>query len=368
MLAALILIGVIAMLIAATILVLRFYPAFGGRPSEETRTRMLRSSQYKKGKFVNLIPTSMDMSMRDYLSILGEFVKGTPGAKPEKALAAEPVDPRSQQSPHLAKVSWFGHSALLLELDGKRLLFDPMLGRSPSPFSWAGGKRFSDKPPIEIEDLPAIDAVLFSHDHYDHLDYSSIMRLKEKVGHFFVPLGVGAHLERWGVAPDRIEEFDWWDEIVWEKLVLACTPARHFSGRGLMDRNRTLWCSWVILGRETRIFFSGDSGYGPHFKQIGDKYGPFDLTLMECGQYDKRWAAIHMMPEETVQAHLDVKGKVMIPIHWAAFKLALHDWRDPVERAVHKAKELQVKIATPRIGESVVIGVDTFPTSEWWRE
>lgn len=372
--ATLTLIGAIAALVIGTMIVLRIYPAFGGRPGERTRVRMHRSSHYVKGKFVNIVPTSMNMSLRDTFAVLGEFIRGRPGGKPEGALTIEPIHPRSLQpgDPGLAeavpKVTWFGHSALLLELDGKRLLLDPMLGRSPFPFPWIGSKRFSDKLPIEIEDLPAIDAVLLSHDHYDHLDYGSIKRLKDKVGRFFVPLGVGAHLERWGVAPDRIMEFDWWDEIVWEAFVLACTPARHFSGRGLLGRNSTLWCSWVVLGRTAKVFFSGDSGYGPHFRQIGDKYGPFDLTLMECGQYDKRWAAIHMLPEETVQAHLDVKGKVMIPIHWAAFQLALHDWRDPVERAVRTAARRRTKIATPRIGEPVLIGGETYPSVEWWRQ
>ncbi|MGO4108552.1 MBL fold metallo-hydrolase [Paenibacillus sp. YAF4_2] len=370
MLAILILIGAIAVIVIAAMLVLRFNPVFGGRPCEDTQARMHRSSHYERGKFVNMIPTSMQMSTRDSLLVLREFVFGKPGSKPEKTVAIKSINPRSlqQQGDPGAKVTWFGHSALLLELDGKRLLLDPMFGRAPSPFPWIGGKRFSDKLPIDIESLPAIDAVIFSHDHYDHLDYGSVKRLKDKVGRFFVPLGVAAHLERWGVAADRIEEFNWWEEIVWEGIVLASTPARHFSGRGLTDRNSTLWCSWVILGREARIFFSGDSGYGPHFQQIGDKYGPFDLTLMECGQYDERWQAIHMLPEETVQAHLDVKGKVMIPIHWGAFKLALHDWRDPVERAVKSARERSTKIATPRIGEPVIIGAEPYPSIAWWRE
>ncbi|MCC3376059.1 MBL fold metallo-hydrolase [Cohnella sp. REN36] len=371
MLAALIVIGAVAALALATTLVLRYYPAFGGKPGEGARSRMLRSPHYENGKFVNLVPTSVKMSLRENLTALGDLIRGRPGGRPDGSLATEPLSPlslqRSDAGRAQAKVTWFGHSALLLELDGKRLLLDPMLGRSPSPFPRIGGKRYSDKLPIEIEDLPPIDAVLLSHDHYDHLDYGSIKRLKDKVGRFFVPLGVSAHLERWGVAPERIEECDWWDEIAWEGFTLACTPARHFSGRGLTNRNGTLWCSWVIVGAAARIYFSGDSGYGPHFRQIGDKYGAFDLTLMECGQYDKRWAAIHMLPEETVQAHLDVRGKLMIPIHWAAFTLALHDWRDPVERAAKAAGERRTKIATPRIGEPVLIGGATYPSAAWWR-
>jgi L-ascorbate metabolism protein UlaG (beta-lactamase superfamily) len=246
------------------------------------------------------------------------------------------------------------------------LLLDPMFGRSPSPFPIFGPKRYSVKLPIEIEELPTIDAVIFSHDHYDHLDYGSIRKLKAKVKQFIVPLGVAGHLVRWGVDPKIIQEHDWWDEFTFRGLTLASTPARHFSGRGLGGRDTSLWCSWVILSEDTRIFFSGDSGYGPHFKEIGSKYGPFDLTLMECGQYNERWAGIHMMPEETVQAHLDVQGKLMIPIHWGAFTLALHSWSDPVERAVKAAKQLGSAIATPRIGETVSIGAAEYPNSTWW--
>lgn len=371
--AAVTLIIAIAAFAVTVALVLYIYPAFGGRPGERTRERMRSSSYYENDKFVNTIPTSMAMSLRDTLSVLKAFARSAPGGKPTASLAVAPIDPRSLRreesvaAPTEAKLTWFGHSTLLLELDGKRLLLDPMLGRSPSPFPWIGNRRFSGKLPIDIDDLPEIEAVLLSHDYYDHLDYSSIKRLKDKVGTFFVPLGVGAHLERWGVSAERIAEFDWWEEIVWNNVVLACTPARHFSGRSLTGRNGTLWCSWVILDATARVFFSGDSGYGPHFREIGDKYGPFDLTLMECGQYDKRWAAIHMLPEEIVQAHLDVKGDVMIPIHWGAFKLALHDWQEPVERAMKTAKERRAKIATPRIGEAVLIGSEAYPSSEWWR-
>ncbi|MCM3629671.1 MBL fold metallo-hydrolase [Paenibacillus glycanilyticus] len=365
-------IAVLAVIVLLVALFLKISPVFGGKPGEQTLARMKKSPHYEKGKFVNTLPSSMSMSLRENLELLMEFARGNKGAKPAKALAVEPISPQSlrenaRQAGGKAKITWFGHSALLLELDGKKLLLDPMLGRAPSPVPWIGGKRFSSALPIEIEELPAIDAVLLSHDHYDHLDYGSIKRLKDKVGRFFVPLGVAAHLERWGVAPDRIEEFNWWEEVVWEGIRMACTPARHFSGRGMTGRNGTLWCSWVLHGKAARIFFSGDSGYGPHFRQIGEQYGPFDLTLMECGQYDPRWAAIHMMPEESVQAHLDVKGELMIPIHWGAFRLAMHDWSDPVERAVKKARELRAKIATPRIGEPVRIGTETYPTAEWWR-
>jgi L-ascorbate metabolism protein UlaG (beta-lactamase superfamily) len=231
-----------------------------------------------------------------------------------------------------------------------------------------GSKRYSVTLPIEPEHLPPIDAVILSHDHYDHLDYHSIQKLKDKVGKFIVPFGVGSHLVRWGVHPAKISEYDWWSELELDGLKLVCTPARHFSGRSLFNRDSTLWCSWVIMGQQTRIFYGGDSGYAPHFKEIGEKYGPFDLTFMECGQYDERWPAIHMMPEETVQAHIDVLGKLMIPIHWSAFTMALHDWTDPIERVTKAAKERNVNISTPRIGEAVNVGSAEYPASVWWNK
>jgi L-ascorbate metabolism protein UlaG (beta-lactamase superfamily) len=195
------------------------------------------------------------------------------------------------------RLVWFGHSAFLLQIDGKNILIDPMLGEVPAPNPLLGKKRFFKDLPIEIEKLPQIDLIIISHDHYDHLDYGSIQKLKGKTKQFYVPLGVGAHFERWGVSPDQIHEMEWWEEADVAGLTLAFTPSRHFSGRGPNDRFSTLWGSWVIRGRKDNIYFSGDSGYGPHFKEIGDKYGPFDFAMMECGQYNRRWKEIHMVPE-----------------------------------------------------------------------
>jgi L-ascorbate metabolism protein UlaG (beta-lactamase superfamily) len=358
---------IIALIVLIGFLVVKYYPALGGKSSRERLLRMDQSTNYSNGKFMNQIPTSMDMKLVSTIKLLFEMIKGHPQGKPSEAIAVVPVDTQSIQGSEQATVRWFGHSAVLLRLDGKTIFIDPMLGMAPSPFPIFGGKRYSRKLPIEIEELPSIDIVLISHDHYDHLDYGSIMKLKSKVKQFYVPLGVAAHLERWGVDKARIKEVDWWDEFETEGMTIASAPARHFSGRSIDDRNATLWCSWVIKGQQASLFFSGDSGYGPHFKEIGNKYGPFDLTLMECGQYDERWSAIHMMPEETVQAHLDVKGKVMIPIHWGAFTLALHSWTDPVDRATKAAERLHAAIASPRIGETVTIGSTLYPKAVWWK-
>ena len=264
----------------------------------------------------------------------------------------------------LVRLTWFGHSTFLLEMDGKRLLLDPMLGPRPSPLPFGSG-RFNDTLPLAINDLPPIDAVIFSHDHYDHLDYPSVLQLKDKVGRFYVPLGLGSHLKKWGVTPDKITELDWWQEVEFDQLKFVCTPAQHFSGRSLNDRDKTLWSSWVISGTSANIFFSGDSGYFEGFKTIGEKYGPFDFVMMECGQYNELWQEIHMMPEETLQAFVDLNGKVLMPIHWGAFNLSLHRWTEPVERLLAAAQNTDATIATPMIGESIVIN-GTVPNKQWW--
>lgn len=299
--------------------------------------------------------------------IIKDLLKGDPKRQPAEAIPVERLAVDSLSGDGQAKAVWFGHSTVLLAIEGKKLLFDPTFASSPSPFPLVGGKRFSKVLPLEPRHLPPLDAVVVSHDHYDHLDYNSLMRLKDKTGLFFVPAGVGQRLRSWGIAEEKIRELKWWEESDVAGLTLACTPARHFSGRGLRDRNKTMWCSWAAIGRGTRVFFSGDGGYGPHFAAVGEKYGPFDLTLMECGQYDARWAAIHMLPEETVQAHIDIKGKMLVPIHWAAFSLAFHGWTDPIERVTQAAKERNVVIATPKIGEVVNIGSAEYPQAIWWK-
>src|SRR5690606_16810135 len=205
-----------------------------------------------------------------------------------------------------------------------------------------------------------------SHDHYDHLDYESIMKLKGKVGHFYVPLGVSSHLLKWEIAPEKITELDWWQETSLDNFKIVCTPARHFSGRGLFDNFITLWSSWIVRPPTANVYFSGDGGYGPHFKEIGERYGPFDFAMLECGQYNELWKDIHMMPEQTVQAAMDLETKLAMPIHWGAFTLALHTWRDPITRVTTAAQQHGVPITTPRIGDPVFLHADTFPVSQWW--
>ncbi|PGS60347.1 MBL fold metallo-hydrolase [Bacillus cereus] len=316
-------------------------------------------------KYTNQIHTDMSFKPKDIISLMTDYFKIKSKLRPIKDL---PVVLSNKDNEALESVTWFGHSASLLKIEGKKLLLDPMFGDASSPFPLFNSKRYSGAFSLERDDLQEIDAIIISHNHYDHLNYKSIMQLKNRAKHFYVPTGVAQYLIKWGVSPSKISEHNWWDEITFDNIKLVCAPARHFSGRGMTDRDRSLWCSWLILGQETKIFFSGDSGYAPHFKEIGDKYGPFDLTLMECGQYDPRWSAIHMLPEETVQAHIDVKGELLLPIHWGAFTLALHEWSDPIERVTKEANCLGVKITTPQIGESITLKSTDYPLSAWWKE
>lgn len=322
-----------------------------------------------KKKYENALPTSMGMSFSNIVGMLREQLRRDPRRRPAKPIPVVPWKLSSAADPDGLRATWFGHSAFLLEIEGLRLMFDPMLSPSPSPVPLFGSKRYSgDALPLKPEDFPELDAIILSHDHYDHLDKRTIRILQGRTKRFIVPLGVRKRLVDWGVPGDKVTEHGWWDEVSYAGLTFVCGPARHFSGRGLGDRNSTLWCSWSIIGKEQRVFFSGDSGYAPHFKEIGDKYGPFALTLMECGQYDERWSLIHMMPEQTVQAHLDVRGELLVPVHWAAFTLGFHAWYDPVERAVAAARAHGVAIATPRIGETVDATGQGYPNAEWWRE
>jgi len=363
-------IAIISMLLLITIVAVLFVnlsPQFGGKHSIADIDRYASSGYYNDGKFENLVTTNMDLPPGKMLSTMYQFFKGGKDRRPSDELPMVKVDSTEIANNDLVpRITWFGHSAFLLEIEGNKILIDPMLGQVPAPHPWLGNARFIKDLPIAIEQIPYIDAVIISHDHYDHLDYGSIQKLKNKVMHFYVPLGVGAHLKAWGIEETRIHELNWWDETKFNDLLLAFVPARHFSGRGVTDRMATLWGSWVIKSTNHNIYFSGDGGYADHFKEIGDKYGPFDFAMMECGQYNENWSQIHMMPEETAQAAVDVKAKLMMPIHWAGFTLSLHSWTDPVERVVKKANELGMPITTPKIGESIIIGNYDYPMEEWW--
>jgi len=364
-----IILSLIILLIIIGVLFINLSPQFGGLASKQQQELFSKSKHYKDGKFLNNGGVKMEMSLKDSFKAMWILFKSNSKAEPNKNIAVQKVDSISIANYNSkTRFIWFGHSTFLLQIKGKNLLIDPMFGDVPAPNPLLGNKRFSNELPIEIEKLPSIDAVLITHDHYDHLDYESIQKLKGKVKLFFTPLGIGIHLLKWGVEKERIIELDWWQEIKFDDLTIRCTPAQHFSGRGISDREKTLWCSWIIQSADENLFFSGDSGYASHFKEIGEQYGPFDFAFMECGQYNNLWPLVHMLPEETAQAGLDIKAKKMMPIHWGAFKLASHSWTEPVERISKKAKELNVDLVIPKIGEIIEIGLnDSEEIYPWWR-
>jgi len=364
-----IILSLITLLIITVVLFINLSPQFGGLASKQQQELFSKSKHYKDGKFLNNGGVKIEMSLKDSFKAMWILFKSNSKAEPNKNIAVQKVDSISIANYNSkTRFIWFGHSTFLLQTKGKNLLIDPMFGDVPAPNPLLGNKRFSNELPIEIEKLPSIDAVLITHDHYDHLDYESIQKLKDKVKLFFTPLGIGIHLLKWGVEKERIIELDWWQEIKFDDLTIRCTPAQHFSGRGISDREKTLWCSWIIQSADENLFFSGDSGYASHFKEIGEKYGPFDFAFMECGQYNNLWPLVHMLPEETAQAGLDIKAKKMMPIHWGAFKLASHSWTEPVERISKKAKELNVDLVIPKIGEIIEIGLnDSEEIYPWWR-
>jgi L-ascorbate metabolism protein UlaG (beta-lactamase superfamily) len=221
--------------------------------------------------------------------------------------------------------------------------------------------------PLNVDELPEIEAVIISHNHYDHLDYGSIQKLKDKVNHFLVPLGNGQTLLDWGVEKEKITEFDWWDSIKIDTVEIIATPAQHFSGRGVLDRDESLWASWIIRNKDHSIYYSGDTGYFDGFKEIGDKYGPFDYAFMECGAYNQLWRNIHLMPEDTIQAFKDVKGNILVPVHNGTFDLSTHAWFDPFVQIKELAQQHNVQLMTPLIGE-VVIKQSSYSNYAWWED
>ena len=263
-----------------------------------------------------------------------------------------------------AMIVWFGHSSYLIRINGINILVDPVFSNHAAPFSFMI-KAYPGADTYTVQDMPVIDLLIQTHDHYDHLDYISISALQPKIKKIVTSLGTGSHFEYWGYDPGIITELDWWEATTpIPGIELTAVPGRHFSGRGLA-RGKTLWAGFVVKTAEHAIYAGGDSGYDTHFKEIGSKYGPFDIALLECGQYNAHWPHIHMMPEETAQAAVDLGAKRLLPVHWAKFTLALHSWNDPIKRVVKKAAELHLPITTPKIGEPVVLD-KFYPESHWW--
>jgi L-ascorbate metabolism protein UlaG (beta-lactamase superfamily) len=351
------------LLVAGGALWLVARPAMGGRVEGARLERVERSPQWRDGQFRNELPRVDGSATR----MLGEFLLG--GSDHRQPDAPLPVVARRRadyDAPPASglRVTWLGHSTLLLEIDGRRVLIDPVWGERASPFTFMGPKRFF-APPLPLAELPPVDVVVISHDHYDHLDVPTVKALAARGARFAVPLGVGAHLRAWGVAEQRITELDWWDTTSVGDLRLTATPARHFSGRGIGDQGRTLWAGWAFTGPRHRVFYSGDTALHDDLAAIGARLGPFDLTMIETGAYDALWADVHLGPEQAVRAHQLVRGGVLLPVHWGLFDLALHGWTEPIERVLVAAQAAGVRVAAPRPGDRVEPATLGAP-ERWW--
>lgn len=347
---------------------LRELPAAMGNRADGARlNRMRQSPQYADGVFSN--PSDVAVEAPDPTLVAREWRNSGPRRKPTAAIPVS--DPHTAPASTIPSTTalrllWYGHASSLVEIDGVRLLLDPVWSQRCSPLQGVGPRRLH-RVPSRLEQLPPVDAVLISHDHYDHLDMRTVKRLvRLQSAPFVVPLGVGAHLDRWKVPPERIVELDWEEQFCIGDVVATLTAAQHFSGRGL-SRNATLWGSWALAGPRRRVFYSGDSGYFDGFAAIGREHGPFDATLMQVGAFSSAWPHIHMTPAQALRAHLDVAGGLLLPVHWCTFGLAFHDWSRPAEELAEAAAAHQVALATPHPGD--VVDVDAPPpTRRWWRE
>lgn len=339
---------------------------FGGKVTKALKDRYIQSPNWTGKLFNNLVETSLYIPITAIPKLVyNQFFKKK-GRLPPVSLPIKAFDKVAFLAPSQStKFVWFGHSVVLLRMNGKTILIDPMLGPDASPIAPFKTKRFSEGTLDLIDELPDIDLVLLTHDHYDHLDLGSILKLKGKVKQYWVALGTARHLKEWGVDC-AIKEFDWWNSFTLDDIEITFTPTRHFAGRGLTDRNKSLWGGWVLKTSTENIYFSGDSGYGDHFKMVGEKLGPFDFGFMECGQYHKLWHSIHMFPIESIQAGIDAGVKKMMPVHWGGFALALHHWKTPVDEFVKSAITKDVSYLTPELGE--LVDVNTNNSSDWWRK
>jgi L-ascorbate metabolism protein UlaG (beta-lactamase superfamily) len=311
------------------------------------------SPSRKQGKkFLNPVPTS-EVGMDNILPMIKAYATNKAEVVPKKTLGPFKTDNSIYQTPPASglRITWVGHSSLLIEIDGRTILTDPVWSQRVSFIQFMGPKRFFN-PPIKLSELPPLDAIIISHDHYDHLDKDTIKFFAGTTIPFYCSLGVKQHLTGWGIISNYITELDWGDSIMLDHdCVITATPSRHFSGRGLLGRNETLWSSFVIKGTKHNIFFGADSGYFPGFKDIGEAFGPFDLAILEIGAYGQYWPDIHMGPDKATNAFLDLKGKVMMPVHWGTFNLALHDWFEPIEKLQQYAIDKKIELFVPEPGK-----------------
>ena len=350
----------------AYLLLPRLLPSLGALPRGPRLDRIQRSAHYRSGGFQNLVPTSTmlpgTLIKTLSLSFFGKEERRPPAAPAIEMRAA--ADYATAPASGL-RLTWLGHASVLVEIEGRRLLLDPIFSERCSPVAFAGPERFHPLP-LDRAHLPDIHAVLISHDHYDHLDQATIVEVAQQGSLFLVPLGIGAHLEAWGVPAAQVVELEWWQSHDLGDLTLHATPARHYSGRFPGWGNKTLWASWALVGRKHRVFFSGDTGYSPAFVEIGSRLGPFDVSIIKIGAYGPTWPEIHLTPEEAVKAHVDLRGKLLFPIHWGTFNLANHRWNEPPDRVLTAARAAEVKLVVPKPGQLVEPQDSAVPPSPWW--
>jgi L-ascorbate metabolism protein UlaG (beta-lactamase superfamily) len=347
------------LLVALVTMLVDGWRAFGRRAEGARLSRMATSPQWQDGEFVNPQPL-----WNDYWGMMTDLGAGSPVSAPSQPIptVGGGRERFATPPPTGLRVTWLGHSTILVEIDGHNLLTDPVWGPRSSPLSWLGPRRWYP-PPLALADLPRLDAVVISHDHYDHLDHPTIVAMRKLDTTFIVPLGVGAHLAYWGVPEARIVELDWWQRTRVGAIDVVCTPARHASGRMLLDTDATLWAGYAFLGPRHRAYFSGDTGLFPALRDIGARLGPFDVTMIEAGAYGRHWPDWHLGPEQAVTAHGMVRGRVLLPIHWGLFDLAYHGWTEPIERVLAAAGGTTVVV--PRPGESIEPDAPP-PLSRWW--
>ena len=335
---------------------------FGKNPSGARLERLAQSPHYRDGRFYNLIDTPNLTEGVGWLEMMAEFARKKERQRPAQPLPAVKTDLKAISGDALV---WFGHSSFFLRLDGKNILADPVFSPNASPFSFTT-KAFEGTTLYTADDLPDIDYLIISHDHWDHLDYPTVTALRPRVKKVICGLGVGSHLAHWDYAPSQIIEGDWFDEFDFgDGLKISLMPARHFSGRNLLRSNVTLWTAFVLEAGGRRIFYSGDSGYGPHFKDIGDRFDGFDLAILEDGQYDRNWKYIHMTPEEVALAAGDLKARAVLPVHNSKFVIANHTWDDPLIR-VAAAVDGRVRLVTPVIGRTLDLDDPDQGLERWW--
>jgi len=355
---------VLAILVGGAVIFM-MQPYFGKLPAGERQRWIEQSPNYKNGSFDNLNETPDLAEGVTYYTVFKEFFfNKSKRSKPAKPLPSQKHD-LLHLDPRENVVVWFGHSSYFMQIDGKTILADPVFSGHASPVNFTT-KAFDGTDVYDAEDLPQIDYLFISHDHWDHLDYNTVLKLKDKVKKIITGLGTAEHFELWGFDLTKIEEHDWNAEILLEDgFKVNTAPARHFAGRAL-KRNKAMWVSFVLTTPNNKIYIGGDSGYDTHFKAIGDKFGPFDLVLLECGQYNEYWKYIHMMPEEVVQAAQDLKATRLMPVHWAKFSLALHAWDEPIKRVTAEAEKQNMPLLTPMIGEKVNLNDSTYVSKKWW--